>query len=111
MSSENTVISLFFVLILSLSPAHTVTAATATESMPGGIHEVRFTVEFPEEDLSFGEFSGYDVVSLHESGVHAEYGKPVLPVTPYLVAVPQGMEAYSLEARSLSRTLSGIRSR
>lgn len=62
-----------------------------------GNHLVRHTLEFSAEDLSFGQFQGYDVVTLRDGVALAELGKPMLPSREIRVALPPGMKVNDLQ--------------
>lgn len=65
-------------------------------------YELRYVVQSREADLLFGEFEGYDVVTLRGAGSTLDVGKPVLPFQTIRFAIPPGMEAVDVRARALN---------
>jgi hypothetical protein len=62
---------------------------------------VRHVAEYCEGDIFFGEFEGYDVVVMKEAASILEPGKPALPLQTIRIAVPSGLRATAMRARSL----------
>jgi len=60
-------------------------------------YSVRHVFQFSREDLSFGAFRGYDVVTLADGASLAEQGKPMLPSKEIRIALPQGMTVTGLQ--------------
>ncbi len=54
------------------------------------------TFKFSVDDLSFGTFAGYDLVTLADGASLAELGKPMLPSKEVRIALPAGMAVNSL---------------
>jgi hypothetical protein len=54
-------------------------------------YQVRHSIEFSKDQLSFDRFMGYDVVRLVEGSHLAEPGRPMLPSREIKIALPEGM--------------------
>jgi hypothetical protein len=59
-------------------------------------YSVSQTFQFSVDDLSFGVFAGYDLVTLADGASLAELGKPMLALKEVRIALPPGMAASSL---------------
>jgi len=56
-----------------------------------GSYEVRYTLEFSTQELSFDKIMGYDLVRLKDGSQLAVLGKPMLPYKEIRIALPLGM--------------------
>jgi hypothetical protein len=66
-------------------------------------HQVRYTVEFSVDELSFYQTMGYDMVRLQHGGHLAEPGKPMLPAKEIRIALPAGMSVSSVSIVSVTQ--------
>ncbi|MCK4256550.1 hypothetical protein KAX35_06660 [candidate division WOR-3 bacterium] len=57
-------------------------------SMQGFGGELRLSVTFSKEALSFSKFMDYDIVTLAGHGVTSDIGKPMLPQVTSLAVIP-----------------------
>jgi hypothetical protein len=67
------------------------------------IYQKTFTLTFSENDLSFDTQKGYDLVTLSESGITTEIGKPQLPVKTIKVALPTDMKISTVQITELKQ--------
>jgi hypothetical protein len=66
-------------------------------------YKISYIAEFTLNDISFGEYTGYDIVTLKEGDWLGDPGKPMLPFKELRIALPQGMaveNVYVTDARS-----------
>ncbi len=67
----------------------------------GAASEFSYTLELLRSDLRFGTFGEYDVVTMRNSSIASDIGKPVLPEKHVGIAIPAGHRALRVEARSV----------
>lgn len=71
-------------------------------------YHLQQTITFSTDDLIFGTFQGYDIVSLKECSYLTETGRPFLPAKHLLLAVPEDMKVTDVQILSLQKqSLSG----
>jgi len=72
-------------------------------------YDLRYTIDFSLNDLNFGTFQGYDVVTMNECSYLSESGRPLLPAKHLLIAVPDDMKVTDVRILSLQKqSLSGL---
>jgi len=76
-------------------------AATAS-AQAEKVMEVRHTVEFSLNDITFDHLQGYDIVRLGGGDYVAVEGKPMLPAREIRIALPSGMAARTVRIAASS---------
>ena len=66
-------------------------------------YQKTFTLTFSEDEFSFDTQKGYDIITLSESGVTTEIGKPQLPVKNIKIALPADMKVTSVQINALKQ--------
>jgi hypothetical protein len=87
------------VAILLVTPV-AMHAQTAQVTRTAQAFEVRHTVTFAENQLTFGQMHGYDTVRLTPPGALAEPGRPRLPAPVFELALPAGMAVTAVQVTS-----------
>jgi hypothetical protein len=77
--------------------------AAPVSSQGKDAYQVQHTARFSPGDLTWGKFSGYDVVELKGGYYSDELGKPMLPAIQLQVALPAGMRAQSVQVINTTR--------
>ncbi|MCK4595500.1 hypothetical protein KAT73_01865, partial [candidate division WOR-3 bacterium] len=72
-------------------------------SMQGFGGELRLSVTFSKEALSFSKFMDYDIVTLAGHGVTSDIGKPMLPQVTSLAVIPPSATVTKVEVESFER--------
>ena len=71
--------------------------ALVSAALPAVAATVDHTVVLKEQDLTFGRYHGFDVVTLAGCEISGDVGKPQLPVLPLTIALPDGARPTGLE--------------
>jgi len=77
--------------ILSIFICLTLFFILSVPAISDDVFKVEYTVEFSQEDLSFGEIHGYDIINLGDRNYLNLIGKPMLPLEVIKIALPEGM--------------------